>query len=240
MMSTATRPRPLATALLCIAALGMAACSGSAAHVGTTPTAPGDMSPEAGFARDMSVHHAQAVAMAEAIRDRTTDPDLKLLATNIALGQQNQIGRMTGWLDEWQLSVSSTNPAMAWVNDAHLIDGAVTHDMGTMDMGTGATGAVGTMPGGTMLGGTMPGGTMPGLATRPQVTALSTLPIDQAEISFLQLMIHHHRGGVAMASAILARTERPDVRLLATSIVNSQQSEIDLMTQMLAKRGATP
>ena len=40
--------------------------------------------------------------MAEAIRDRTTDPDLKLLATDIALGQQGQIGRMSGWLDEWR------------------------------------------------------------------------------------------------------------------------------------------
>ena len=35
----------------------------------------------------MSVHHAQAVAIAEAIRDRTNDADLKLLANNIAPGK---------------------------------------------------------------------------------------------------------------------------------------------------------
>jgi uncharacterized protein (DUF305 family) len=64
--------------------------------------------------------------------------------------------------------------------------------------------------------------------------------IDQAEISFLQLMIAHHQAGVEMAQAILERTDRPDVVRLATSIVNSQQSEIELMTDMLAKRGATP
>ena len=183
----------------------------------------------------MSVHHAQAVAMAEAIRDRTKDPDLKLLATNIALGQQNQIGRMTGWLDEWHLNVTSTRPAMAWVTDANRVAGTAGTTMGTGDMGS--------MDMGSMDMGSVPmsaDGSMPGLVTRPQVSALSTLPIDQAEISFLQLMIDHHKGGVQMADAILARTERGDVRQLATSIVNGQQSEIVLMTQMLAKRGATP
>ncbi len=33
------------------------------------PSAPGDGSPEAGFARDMQAHHAQAVRMAMIIRD---------------------------------------------------------------------------------------------------------------------------------------------------------------------------
>jgi len=34
--------------------------------------APGDDSAEAGFARDMIVHHGQAVQMAEIVRGRTT------------------------------------------------------------------------------------------------------------------------------------------------------------------------
>ncbi|HEV2743867.1 MAG TPA: DUF305 domain-containing protein, partial [Rubrobacter sp.] len=36
-----------------------------------TNAQPGDGSAEAGFARDMSVHHAQAVEMAEIVRDKT-------------------------------------------------------------------------------------------------------------------------------------------------------------------------
>jgi uncharacterized protein (DUF305 family) len=52
-------------------------------------------------------------------------------------------------------------------------------------------------------------------------------------------MIAHHRGGVDMAQAILERTDRPDVVQLARSMVNGQQAEIDLMTDMLAKRGVT-
>ena len=207
---------------LAIAALLVAACTNASNGNGNQSAHPTDRSAEVGFARDMSVHPAQAVAMAEAIRDRTTDPALKLLAANIALGQQSQIGRMTGWLDEWGLAISSTNAPMVWMDVTSDADSA---DMGSMVMNSSPSATAASMP---------------GMATRPQISALSTLPIDQAEISFLQLMIAHHRGGVQMAAAILARTQRPDVRLVANSIVKSQGSEIDLMTQMLARRSAKP
>lgn len=207
---------------LAIAALSVIACTNNSNDNRDQSVHPTDRSAEVGFARDMSVHHAQAVAMAEAIRDRTTDPELKLLAADIALGQQNQIGRMTGWLDEWGLPISSTNTPMVWMDDT---TDANSPDMGSMAMNSSPSATDASMP---------------GTATRPQISALSTLPIDQAEISFLQLMIAHHRGGVQMAAAILARTQRPDVRLVANSIVKSQGSEIDLMTQMLARRSAKP
>jgi uncharacterized protein (DUF305 family) len=46
----------------------------------------------------MMVHHAQAVEMAEIVRDRTENPQTRTLATDIALTQQAQIGQMQGWL----------------------------------------------------------------------------------------------------------------------------------------------
>jgi uncharacterized protein (DUF305 family) len=76
---------------------------------------PGDNSPEAGFARDMIVHHAQAVEMAEIVRDRTQSEEIRVLATDIALTQQAQIGMMQGWLDVWELPATSTEPAMVWM-----------------------------------------------------------------------------------------------------------------------------
>jgi uncharacterized protein (DUF305 family) len=76
---------------------------------------PGDGSPEAGFARDMIVHHAQAVEMAETVRDRTESEEIGILATDITLTQQAQIGMMLGWLDVWGLPTTSTEPAMAWM-----------------------------------------------------------------------------------------------------------------------------
>jgi len=48
---------------------------------------PGNDSPEAGFARDMMVHHAQAVQMAEIIRDKTESPGMRVLASDMSLTQ---------------------------------------------------------------------------------------------------------------------------------------------------------
>ena len=76
---------------------------------------PGDGSAEAGFARDMSVHHAQAVEMAEIVRDKTQSEEIRLLAADMALTQQGQIGRMQGWLDSWNLPATGTEPAMSWM-----------------------------------------------------------------------------------------------------------------------------
>jgi uncharacterized protein (DUF305 family) len=78
---------------------------------------PGDDSAEAGFARDMMVHHAQAVEMAEIVRDKTESEDIKTLAPDTALTQQAQIGQMQGWLQVWGLSPTGSEPAMSWMGE---------------------------------------------------------------------------------------------------------------------------
>ncbi|WP_433613920.1 DUF305 domain-containing protein [Dactylosporangium sp. CA-139114] len=76
---------------------------------------PGENSIDAGFARDMSVHHAQAVEMGMfAYRLGTTD-DIRNLGYDIAASQQWQIGQMQTWLTEWHLSPTSSNHPMAWM-----------------------------------------------------------------------------------------------------------------------------
>ncbi|MDQ4128296.1 MAG: DUF305 domain-containing protein [Actinomycetota bacterium] len=80
-----------------------------------TSRSPADDSAEAGFARDMTVHHAQAVEMAEILRDKPVIPKMQTLATDIALTQQAQIGQMQGWLAVWRLPMTGTEPAMAWM-----------------------------------------------------------------------------------------------------------------------------
>jgi len=62
---------------------------------------PGEGSAEVRFVRAMSAHHEQAVEMALLIRDRSQDEALRALATDIILSQQSQIGRMSGWLEQW-------------------------------------------------------------------------------------------------------------------------------------------
>jgi uncharacterized protein (DUF305 family) len=77
--------------------------------------APAEDSAEAGFARDMMVHHAQAVQMAEIVRDKTESEEIRTMAADIALTQQAQIGQMQGWLAVWGLPASGREPAMTWM-----------------------------------------------------------------------------------------------------------------------------
>lgn len=80
-------------------------------------------------------------------------------------------------------------------------------------------------------------GTMMGMATAEQIDALRSLPLAEAEIVFLQLMIRHHQGALGMARAAQDQAKRPEVVRLATAIINSQQSEIASMQQLLEQRG---
>jgi uncharacterized protein (DUF305 family) len=78
------------------------------------------------------------------------------------------------------------------------------------------------------------------MATAAQVNELRTLPEAKAEVLFLQLMIAHHKAGIAMAQMAEALTREPVVDRLAAAMVAGQEAEITQMTQMLAARGATP
>lgn len=86
---------------------------GSGGGSGTRP--PAVDSADAGFARDMAVHHQQAVEMSYIVRDRTKDADVRRLAYDIAQTQANQRGMLLGWLDLWGLPKVSADPPMTWM-----------------------------------------------------------------------------------------------------------------------------
>lgn len=179
---------------------------------------PTDASAEAGFARDMQVHHQQGVELAMIVRDATDDPDVRLLAYDIATTQAQQSGQMYGWLNEWGLSQAGSEPSMTWMTRPAEGDGAHETHSATHE----------------------PGAPMPGLATPAQIEELRGLEGQAAEVMFLELMIAHHQGAVEMADAVLERSSNDVVVDLADSIVSSQTAEIELMTDMLAERtGAT-
>ncbi|GAA5440762.1 hypothetical protein Dcae01_02282 [Deinococcus caeni] len=62
---------------------------------------PAEGSTEVRFVREMIQHHAQAVDMALRVRERSRDEQLRTLALDITLSQQEQIGQMRGWLTLW-------------------------------------------------------------------------------------------------------------------------------------------
>ena len=71
-------------------------------RVAVTSAVPVDESVEAGFARDMATHHAQAVEMSLLIRDTTSDAALRTLAYDIIVTQSTQRGMFMGWLQAWE------------------------------------------------------------------------------------------------------------------------------------------
>jgi uncharacterized protein (DUF305 family) len=83
-------------------------------------------------------------------------------------------------------------------------------------------------------------GLMMGMATQTDVNSISSLPIKDAEIKFLQLMIRHHQGGIFMAEDVLAKASSLQVKRVAQAVINAQTFDIDAMTSMLEKRGAKP
>ena len=103
--------RPL---LLLLAVLALLAAALGGYWLGGNATPAAD-SVDAGFARDMSLHHEQAVRMAALAYDRSDDPAVRSLAFDILTTQQGQIGIMSGWLDAWGLPWTSAGPRMAWM-----------------------------------------------------------------------------------------------------------------------------
>ncbi|MFE6459325.1 DUF305 domain-containing protein [Streptomyces cinereoruber] len=174
------------------------------------PATPVSASADAGFARDMAVHHQQAVEMSFIVRDRTEDEAVRRLAYDIANTQANQRGMMLGWLDLWGLpkNESGVEP-MAW-------------------MGMGGSGDDGAPD----------GAVMPGMATKTQIEELRKADGREAEVLYLKLMTEHHRGGVHMAEACVQKCTVDTERALAQGMVDAQKSEMLLMADMLKERGA--
>ncbi|MFG2296559.1 DUF305 domain-containing protein [Streptomyces sp. NPDC048603] len=227
-------------ALVLAAAATVAVASGSS---GSGADAPDNASADAGFARDMSVHHQQAVEMSFIVRDRTKDEAVRSLAYDIANTQANQRGMMLGWLDLWGLpKVEPGQAPMAWMAES---GGSVGSDGSGGSGGSGGHSGHGGGHGGQgghEMGGvkTKPGALMPGMATKEEMARLGTAEGVQAEILYLQLMTEHHKGGVAMAEGCAKQCENPVERKLAQGMVDAQQSEMLLMADMLKQRGAKP
>ncbi len=201
------RRRTVFAAGLVVVALSVAAGLLIGSRLGT----PHDDSAEAGFARDMATHHAQAVDMSLIVRDKSSDRELRTLAADIVVTQSTQRGIFMGWLQQWGLPQASVQPRMAWMP-------------GHSHMTPAADGAV----------------LMHGMASAAELRRLSDATGVDAEIQFLQLMIRHHEGGIIMARALMALSDRRELVQMAKSVEDGQRAEIAEMRNMLAARGARP
>ena len=210
MTSQASAFPPAKSRLVAVLLFGVAVGTGLALLLSSG--APADDSAEAGFARDMATHHAQAVEMSFVIRDKSSDESLRTLAYDIIVTQATQRGVFMGWLQGWNLPQTSAASRMSWMpGHAHTVRGA---------------------DGGVPL--------MQGMASDVELRRLRESSGADAEVLFLQLMIRHHEGGVVMANAVEGLSRRAEVLGMARSIRDGQRAEIAAMTEMLAKRDARP
>ncbi|MFF8912716.1 DUF305 domain-containing protein [Streptomyces sp. NPDC015032] len=218
----------LALLLAGVATVASARGDGDDRVTAPSPRTPAVDSADAGFARDMAVHHQQAVEMSFIVRDRTRDEEVRRLAYDIANTQANQRGMMLGWLDLWELpKAAAGQEPMAWMTGGH--GGHTMDGMAGMD-GTGAGSGYRAHD----------GSLMPGMATRTELDRLRGASGRAAEVLYLQLMTDHHRGGIDMARGCARLCTVKAEKRLAGGMAEAQQSELDMMAGMLAARGAKP
>ena len=165
-----------------------------------------------GFARDMIVHHQQAVLMAAYTREHAGSDEVRLLAGTIDSAQQREIGQMVGWLQSWGRPTASDRVPMSWMTDE--MPGHMHDDVGA--------------------------GSMPGMASPAEMDRLVNLTGKRLDMEFLRLMTRHHEGGLPMAKDAATHAQTGYVRAAARVMILDQQREIDQMRTLLQARGAAP
>lgn len=211
--------------LLTAVLVAVALYAGSRLNADAAAPVPTDSSVDAGFARDMQRHHSQAVQMSLLLLQSSRDDEVRTLATDIMLTQQQQVGQMYAWLQSWGLSQSGSAEPMQWMSeDSSTGAGHDMHDMGDPEdtQGQAASGTAGTG--------------MPGMASERQLQSLDQAGPRQVDRMFLRLMVPHHRGALGMAEYAADHAASPHVQRLAGTIVTSQTSELDVLQDMLAER----
>lgn len=177
-------------------------------------TQPSPSAVDIGFAQLMSVHHQQAISMAQMMLSNDTDSPLQRMAATVAYSQLRELGRMEGWLQAWGENLAAESNSMAWM----LLGKEPPSDellRYLIDCETSPTG-------------------MPGLATLAELETLRKLKGIPKDRRFLELMLAHHQGGLPMAQFAAKNAEVSAVRGLASLMAMEQAEEIMHMQRALA------
>lgn len=82
-------------------------------------------------------------------------------------------------------------------------------------------------------------GTETATAAPTEVTP-AAVGLNEADVTFLQMMIPHHEQAVEMASLVEGRTDRPELVEPADAIIATQNAEVEEMNGLLAAADAEP
>lgn len=89
------------------------------------------------------------------------------------------------------------------------------------------------VPAGSMDHGDMGHGAMDGMMTEEDMSALADAKGNEFDQMWLEMMVAHHEGAIAMARTEQANGQNPDAVALAKQIAADQEAEIDQMRQLL-------
>ena len=217
------RHRGLIATGLALAAL-LAACGsttstaprGDAAATSANAAVAAEASAEdIAFTRSMIPHHAQAVEMADMALSKSDSPEVRLLATKIKDAQGPEITMMGDWLSSWNRRSSPGGLPHADESGTPGLE----HDMPGMDE---------NMPG---MDHDEPG---MGMMSADDMDALAAAQGPAFDRMWLERMIEHHQGAIAMADSVLTHSSNPDVVALAKAVASGQAGEIQTMRTLLA------
>jgi len=79
------------------------------------------------------------------------------------------------------------------------------------------------------------GGQAGGMMSEQEIASLGKATGSAFDRMWLQMMVKHHQGAVAMAKTALAQAANPDAKKLAASIIAGQSAEIAQMKTILAQ-----
>lgn len=164
------------------------------------------------FMSGMISHHAQAVKMAGWCKSHDASPSLQIFCGRIAMAQTAEIGLMQQWLAERNQRVPEADP------NGMKMDMAGMHDMPGMDMSSSQY------------------VTMPGMLNDTQMKRLDAARGVEFDRLFLQFMMQHHRGAIAMVDKLFnspGAAQDEIVFKFANDVQADQSTEIDRMQQML-------
>ena len=205
---------PKKTVMLSLSAtlvVGLSACGGpdqAAAPSGTSASVSTSANADVVFAQSMIPHHEQAVEMADLALapNAGASAQVRDLARQIKGAQAPEIQQMTGWLNGWGAPTAMPGS-----------DGS--NDLGAMDHS----------------GHDMAGMTMAGMMTADDMRALAAASGTEFDRLWLEMMIAHHEGAIAMAGQVDTTSQDPQVKALADAIVIAQNEEITTMQKLLAR-----
>ncbi|WP_063036547.1 DUF305 domain-containing protein [Nocardia pseudovaccinii] len=180
---------------------------GSASVSSGKPAARSDFNDaDVTFLQMMYPHHAQAVEMARLVPSRTRNEQVRALAADIEKAQSPEMEQITKLLESFGKPAPTSSG----------------HGGHNMEMTTSMN-----MPGTT---------TMPGMMSNEQMNTLAAASGADFDRQWLELMIEHHTGAIAMSNTELDGGVNPDAKALATAVVAAQQAEIGTMRGLLGQR----